>query len=342
MPALSTFTTGSLLWRAVAEAFTERAAVQPDLDCQQSALLEMGHWLRDANYRFTTITPSSHRTVNDRNGAQQARDLRDVFGWNRPIDRPMLPLAMFRLMQQAGALEACETGYRSTVRYTSLGELLLVHSAYPTLAPDSVFFGPDSYRFATLIRDQLRDCRSPIRTIADIGCGTGVGGLLAAQLLDHHRPRLLLADISQSALRFAAVNAQLAGQPLAKCLHSDLLRSIETPLDLILCNPPYLIDNAARTYRDGGGALGCDLALRLVREALAALAPGGRLILYTGAPIVGGEDQFLSALGPLLRGAGVTFEYRELDPDVFGDELLRPAYREVERIAAVGLIVRRT
>lgn len=334
-------TTGKLLRRAASAPIAEPWVTPPALDRRQSALLALGRWLQHADYRFTAITPSSHRDVNGRNGAQPARNLRDVFGWSRPFDRSLLPVAVLRLLQQAGALETCGAAYRSGVRYASLDELLLVHSAYPTLAPDSVFFGPDSYRYANLIRSQLRERRQPVRSIADIGCGTGVGGLLAAQLLERERPRLLLADISPPALRLAAVNARLAGLPQAECLHSDLLRSVAKPLDLILCNPPYLVDEAARTYRNGGGPLGCDLALRLVQEALAALAPSGQLILYTGAPIVSGEDRLLHALRPLLADAGLRFEYRELDPDVFGEELLRPAYREVERIAAVGLVVSR-
>ena len=39
--------------------------------------------------------------------------------------------------------------------------------------------------------------------------------------------------------------------------------------------------------------------------------------------------------------AGCTMAYREIDPDVFGEELERPAYRDVERIAAIGAVFRR-
>ena len=37
------------------------------------------------------------------------------------------------------------------------------------------------------------------------------------------------------------------------------------------------------------------------------------------------------------------FELRrqELDPDIFGEQLSDPAYADVDRIAAVGIIVRR-
>jgi hypothetical protein len=64
-------------------------------------------------------------------------------------------------------------------------------------------------------------------------------------------------------------------------------------------------------------------------------------VLYTGAAVVDGVDQFRRAAEPLVRDAGATFDYEELDPDVFGEELDAPAYANVERIAAVGLIARR-
>jgi hypothetical protein len=35
------------------------------------------------------------------------------------------------------------------------------------------------------------------------------------------------------------------------------------------------------------------------------------------------------------------WRYQELDPDVFGEELEREVYRDVDRIAAVGLEARR-
>ncbi|HEX6245697.1 MAG TPA: hypothetical protein VFZ61_32455, partial [Polyangiales bacterium] len=50
-------------------------------------------------------------------------------------------------------------------------------------------------------------------------------------------------------------------------------------------------------------------------------------------------DSFLDAVGPILADAGAAFDYTELDPDVFGEELQLPGYEQVERIAAVGLCV---
>jgi hypothetical protein len=79
----------------------------------------------------------------------------------------------------------------------------------------------------------------------------------------------------------------------------------------------------------------------LATQSLPRLAPGGRLLLYTGIAIVRGVDEFLLDLKPALDDAGMEWRYQELDPDVFGEELERDVYRDVDRIAAVGLEARR-
>ena len=43
----------------------------------------------------------------------------------------------------------------------------------------------------------------------------------------------------------------------------------------------------------------------------------------------------------MLERAGCPFSYREIDPDVFGEELDAPAYAHAERIAAVALVASR-
>jgi methylase of polypeptide subunit release factors len=148
----------------------------------------------------------------------------------------------------------------------------------------------------------------------------------------------VLADINRHALLLAEVNAGLAGTRPA-LVESDVLGAVEGAVDLVIANPPYMRDTSARTYRDGGGSHGEALAVRIVREAIARLSPGGTLILYTGSAIVDGRDVFRSSVTPLL--ASLQYEYEELDPDVFGEELDQPAYQDVDRIAAVGLRVQR-
>jgi methylase of polypeptide subunit release factors len=288
-------------------------------------LAKLGRALRETGYSFITPTPATHRRVVAR--LEPARTLRDVFGWSRPFLADVLAPSLLALLEKAGALEREGTFLRSTVRFSSLGPLLLVHSAYPTAAPEAVFFGPDTYRFASFLA--ARTSRS-VGSVADVGCGTGAGGLLLAA----RAASVQLLDVNEKALAFARANCEL-NDVSARVARSDVLTGVVEPLDLVIANPPYLSDDAGRAYRDGGGILGTGLSVRIVREALERLQPGGRLLLYTATPVIDGEHVLWPQLVPLLRG--VRHEYAELDPDVFGDELERPAYARVERIAVVGL-----
>jgi methylase of polypeptide subunit release factors len=175
--------------------------------------------------------------------------------------------------------------------------------------------------------------------ICVIGCGAGVGALVIAR--SRHDAQVLAVDINPRALRLTAVNAELAGLSNISAYHSNVLDSVEGEFDLIVANPPYMNDDRQRAYRHGGGALGEQLSVRIVSESLGRLAVGGTLVLYTGAAIVAGEDPFLAAVKPLLGGDAYGWTYRELDPDVFGEELEKPGYERVERIAVVALAVTR-
>jgi len=311
------------------------AATLPD----PAELVALGRALHNSGYAFVTPTPLTHARVNARPGNAIARSLRDVFGWSRPGPPELFPAGMLETMRRAGIVEQRGPLVASTVRFSSLQGLLFAHSAYPTSAPDSVFFGPDTYRFVRLIERALSDAATMPRSILDLGCGSGAGGLVAAQLAGN-RPMLVLADINPKALVLACANAALAGIETV-LLAGDLCRpfAAEARFDLVVANPPYLVDPSGRTYRSGGGPLGAELSLRILRDGAAHLAPGGRLVLYTGAAMVEGRDPFREAAAALLDGLGLEYQYGELDPDVFGEELETDAYREVDRIAAVSLIV---
>jgi methylase of polypeptide subunit release factors len=226
------------------------------------------------------------------------------------------------------------------VRWSSLGDLLCVHSAYPTDATDAVFFGPDTYRFAQLIGLFLRAGNHSVRRAVDIGCGSGAGALLIARAFP--QAQVLAVDINRQALRFTAVNAKLAGTTNLKSIPSNLLHDVEGDFDLIIANPPYMMDAQERAYRHGGGELGADLSVKILETALSRLAPRGTLVLYTGVAMIEGYDPFLEILKQRLSGQSCSWHYWEMDPDVFSEELLKPAYAEVERIAAVALTVERT
>jgi 23S rRNA G2069 N7-methylase RlmK/C1962 C5-methylase RlmI len=173
-----------------------------------------------------------------------------------------------------------------------------------------------------------------------MGAGAGPGAIVAAGQVEAERVTLI--DKNPAALRLARANAAAAGVPV-DCLEGDSLDSFDGAIDLIVANPPFIMDPRGPHYRHGGDRLGTGVSLDWARAAAARLPEGGRLLLYTGSPVVDGEDALLAGLAELADDAGCGLRYNELDPDIFGEELDQPAYRaaRVERIAAVGAVLTR-
>jgi methylase of polypeptide subunit release factors len=309
------------------------------IDDRDKALLTLGLELKRSGYRFTAVTPATHRRVNVRRPTLPiSRD--DIFGWSRSFSRRDLPDRLIQLLAAAGELEKSGPALRSRVRFATLRDQFFVHSAYPTDEADAVFFGPDTYRFARLIRQALPPIRRPLRLL-DIGAGTGAGGLHAASLRPNAFSSIVLGDINTRALRFSRINALLNEIDNVDVIESNLFEKIGGSFDLIMANPPYLVDPLKRVYRHGGGMLGSELTLQIVQQSLGHLAPAGRLILYSGSAIVHGVDRLKESLGEMLNKLNLRFQYEEIDPDVFGEELDHRPYDRADRIAVIGLIVDR-
>lgn len=304
-------------------------------DSSDAALGQLLEELCGAAYRFVAPTPETHRRVVARLG--EAEDARGVFGWSLEFRRETLPARWFGLMDQAGVLERRGGLFRSRVRVASLGQCLFLHSAFPTEEAESVFFGPDSYRFVRFIERELARRAVP-DALVDIGAGSGVGGICAARILTGARATLV--DINPLALRFAAINARHNGVA-ADILAGSGLEPVEGPIALAISNPPFLVDPAERAYRHGGAMLGAGLSLDWALSSAAKLAPGGRVLLYTGSAIVAGVDRLEAALREALPSDRYVLRYQEIDPDIFGEQLDEPGYKTVERIAAVGAVIER-
>ena len=307
-------------------------------------VVALGRHLQSSQYEFITVTPMTHQRVLRNLGILVARDLRDAFGWNLPFHADLLPVGLWEALFAGGVLEEAGEGcYRSTLRFSTLGSDLYAHSGYPTTQEDSVFFGPDTYRFAALVAGEL--AALPLKAgsrILDMGCGGGPGGLAAVRASFAPVRELVLADINPRALALSRANARLA-QLHERCaiVQSDLFSQVSGEFDLIVSNPPYLVDADQRTYRHGGGDYGEGLSRRILEQSIAHLAPGGRLILYTGSAVVRGVDPFSEWAARTTVAAGCGFVRREIDPDVFGEELDRDVYRDVDRIAAIGVVVQK-
>ena len=291
--------------------------------------------LEALEYAFVPVTPETHKRVVARPEKSGARDLRDVFGWSLEFDEDLLSCDLFVTLRDGGLVERRGGRWKSKVRASTVAGRLFLHSAFPTVEADSVFLGPDSLRFAGFLDAEL-DSVPRARRLIDIGAGAGVGGIVAAARLPGAAVELI--DVNEKAFGFARANAAHAGVPVAT-YRSDGVDAVAPGFDLAIANPPFIIDEGGPAYRAGGGMHGAELSLEWALSAAAKLAPGGRMLLYTGSAIVAGRDALREALERELPVLGCTLVYREIDPDIFGEELERPAYRDVERIAAVGAVI---
>jgi SAM-dependent methyltransferase len=107
--------------------------------------------------------------------------------------------------------------------------------------------------------------RFPRRRAIDLGTGSGIHAILASD----HSTRVVSVDINPRAITFASFNAALNGITNIDFVLSDLLTNVEGNCDLLLANPPYAPDAAAKAGDNfwSGGVEGTELLRRIV-EAL--------------------------------------------------------------------------
>lgn len=286
-------------------------------------------------YDFVTPTLATVRRWRSRS-PPGAPDLRDILGWGMAFRAADLEPEVFAVLEATNLLVVADGLMRCSLRAARLHGRLFLHSASERSGEAAVFLGPDSYRFADFIQHEIGT--APVRTLMDVGTGAGVGAIVAGGWTTG--ARVMATDVNPRALRLTKANARHAGVSLEAWL-ADGLGEGPGDLDLVLANPPY-VAGASATYKAGGGAHGEQLALDWAQAASTRLAVGGRFLLYTGAPILrGGRDAVLAGLERIVAGGRFALAYRELDPDVFGGELRRSAYKDVERIAAVGAVISR-
>ncbi|MDI3377145.1 MULTISPECIES: N5-glutamine methyltransferase family protein [Acinetobacter] len=309
------------------------------MECiQQRALHYLLHFLEEQHYRFAVITPLSHERIFKRKKhlSNTVRSLKDIFGWNLPFYPEALDRQLFIILKNADLIRLEDQQWLSSVRVASLDEKLFIHSAFPTLETDAVFFGPDTYRFYYHLKHYLLHQTHVIQRSVELCCGASPVAITIAKLFPE-ATEIFTADINPKALFYSQVNKDFTGLSNIFPTQSNLFSNLEGHFDLIFANPPYLMDLHERQYRHGGNALdGTDLSFNILTEAIKRLTPQGTLFLYTGIAISQDGNKFLETVHSWIQDyPDFKYSYEEINPDVFGEELERPAYQHIERIALV-------
>jgi release factor glutamine methyltransferase len=121
--------------------------------------------------------------------------------------------------------------------------------------------------------------------VVDVGTG---GGAIALSIADEHPgARVSATDVSPAALALARENAERLGLSV-ELVETSLLDGLAGPFDLIVSNPPYVLEKEVaalqpevRDWEPRLAVVGDDQTERLARAARDVLATGGALVLET-------------------------------------------------------------
>lgn len=128
--------------------------------------------------------------------------------------------------------------------------------------------------------------RSPVGRALDLGCGSGVQALLAAD----HSDLVVATDRNPRATALARASAVLSGAEL-DTRAGDVLDPVDGErFGLVVSNPPFVVGPASGyVYRDAG-LDGDDICRRIVAGLPRVLEPGGTAVLLANWLHVQGED----------------------------------------------------
>jgi methylase of polypeptide subunit release factors len=186
--------------------------------------------------------------------------------------------------------------------------------------------------------------RRPVRHALDLGTGCGIQALHLAS----HCKTIVATDVSKRALRYARLNAELAGLTL-DLRAGDLFDPVAGErFDLVVSNPPFVITPPDAglpryEYRDGGHG-GDTLVRTLVRQVGDLLEPGG-IAQFLGNWEIPEGRTWRDVWGEWLEGVGLdawVIQRERQDPAQYAELWARdggavPGTRSHDRMYAAWL-----
>jgi adenine-specific DNA-methyltransferase len=174
----------------------------------------------------------------------------------------------------------------------------------------------------------------PDDRVLDPGCGAGafVEGII--RWCDRHgRPRPHITGVESDPRHVAVLRRRFGGDQAIEIVHADFLLSEPGAYDFIIGNPPYVAITGLSEYekqqyrtRFSTARGRFDLYMLFFEQALAGLAPSGRLIFITPEKYL-----YVDSAGPLRRLlARYHVETIDLVPeDTFGDLVTYPTITSI-------------
>jgi SAM-dependent methyltransferase len=164
------------------------------------------------------------------------------------------------ILMRNGIISSIDGRCVCNYRFVPIGDLLIISSPdreYDT--PRYVYIGGDSIIFWNLFK---KTWEKSVNNALEIGCGTGFLSLW----MSHIAQRVTATDISQRALEFTKVNAEINGINNIVTKISDVYSDIQGKFDLIISNPPFDFlpeECIGRTFAFGGN-LGNEIVERIL------------------------------------------------------------------------------
>lgn len=165
---------------------------------------------------------------------------------------------------------------------------------------------PETELLARSALDMLRAMPSPEPRVIDMCCGIGNLACAIGNAVPH--ARVWASDFSSVCVETARKNAAALGLANVSVDEGDLFaslvdRGLEGTIDMIVCNPPYISEKRLATESAhlldhepreafAAGPYGLGIHMRVVRDALAFLKPGGALLFEVGL----GQDRQVCTL----------------------------------------------